>query len=221
MAQHLRDAAPRDEMLRRIQHSAESLMGIISDILDFSKIESRKLTLDREPFSLRETVEDAVEMLRLRAGEKGLGLYADVLAEVPDRLVGDPMRLRQVLLNLIGNALKFTDRGDIRLRVGVATELPGQVCLHFAVMDTGIGIPRDKQDVVFEAFAQADGSPARRYGGTGLGLSISARLVALMGGDIWVESEAGEGSAFRFTAQFGLGESAMSKSRPRSRRPRR
>ncbi len=130
-----------------------------------------------------------------------------MLAEVPDRLVGDPMRLRQVLLNLIGNALKFTDRGDIRLRVGVATELPGQVCLHFAVMDTGIGIPRDKQDLVFEAFAQADGSAARRYGGTGLGLSISARLVALMGGDIWVESEAGEGSAFRFTAQFGLGAS--------------
>ena len=208
MAQHLREAAPRDEMLRRIQHSAESLMSIISDILDFSKIESRKLTLDREPFSLRETVEDAVETLRLRAGEKGLGLYSDVLAEVPDRLVGDPMRLRQVLLNLIGNALKFTDRGDIRLRVGVATELPGQVCLHFAVMDTGIGIPRDKQDVVFEAFAQADGSAARRYGGTGLGLSISARLVALMGGDIWVESEAGVGSAFRFTAQFSLGAGA-------------
>jgi PAS domain S-box-containing protein len=208
MAQHLREAAPRDEMLRRIQHSAESLMGIISDILDFSKIESRKLTLDREPFSLRETVQDAVEMLRLRASEKGLGLSAEVLPEVPDRLVGDPMRLRQVLLNLIGNALKFTDRGDIRMRAGVATELPGQVCLHFAVMDTGIGIPRDKQDVVFEAFAQADGSPARRYGGTGLGLSISARLVALMGGDIWVESETGTGSAFRFTAQFTIGDSA-------------
>jgi PAS domain S-box-containing protein len=204
MAQHMLDAGPRDDMMRRIRHSAESLMGIISDILDFSKIESRKLTLDREPFSLRETLQDAVEMLRMHAGEKGLALHLDVRPEIPDTLVGDQMRLRQVLVNLIGNAIKFTDHGDVRVRVGVATELPGQVCLHFAVTDTGIGIPRDKQEIVFEAFAQADGSPARRYGGTGLGLSISARLVGLMGGDLWVESEEGRGSAFRFTAQFAV-----------------
>jgi CheY-like chemotaxis protein len=127
---------------------------------------------------------------------------------VPDALVGDAMRLRQVLINLIGNAIKFTDRGKVRLRVNIASELPGEVCLHFAVIDTGIGIPRDKQELVFDAFAQADGSAARRYGGTGLGLSISARLVELMRGDIWVESEKGEGSAFRFTAMFGLPRSA-------------
>jgi PAS domain S-box-containing protein len=209
MAQHMLDAGARDDMMRRIRHSAESLMGIISDILDFSKIESRKLTLDREPFSLRETLEDAVEMLRMHAGGKGLVLHLDLRPGIPDTLVGDQMRLRQVLLNLIGNAIKFTDHGDVRLLVGVATEMPGQVCLHFAVSDTGIGIPRDKQEIVFEPFAQADGSPARRYGGTGLGLSIAARLVGLMGGDLWVESAEGQGSAFRFTAQFAVGPSAQ------------
>ncbi len=204
MAQHMLDAGARDDMMRRIQHSAESLMAMITDILDFSKIESRKLALDREPFSLRETLEEAVELLRTHAREKGLALHLDVHPEIPDTLVGDQMRLRQVLLNLVGNAIKFTDRGEVGVRVGIATELPGQVCLHFAVTDTGIGIPRDKQEMVFEAFAQADGSAARRHGGTGLGLSISARLVALMGGDLWVESEAGQGSAFRFTAQFAV-----------------
>jgi PAS domain S-box-containing protein len=204
MAQHMLEHGVREDMLRRVQSSAEALMVIIGDILDFSKIESRKLTLDREPFALRDTLGDAIETLRVRAAEKGLSLVLDVVPNVPDNLVGDPMRLRQILINLIGNAIKFTDIGEVRLRVEIATELPGEVCLHFAVIDTGIGIPRDKQEIVFEAFAQADGSSARRYGGTGLGLSISARLVELMGGDIWVESEAGRGSAFRFTAIFGL-----------------
>ena len=205
MTQQMIDTGAHDTLLRRVRFSAESLMGIMGDILDYAKIGSRKLTLDRQPFSLRETLHDALETLRLRAGEKSLALHLDVLPGVPDTLVGDAKRLRQVLLNLIGNAIKFTDRGDVRLRVGIATELPDQVCLHFAIIDTGIGIPRDKQELVFEAFAQADGSPARRHGGTGLGLTISARLVALMGGDIWVESEAGQGSAFRFTAQFAVG----------------
>jgi signal transduction histidine kinase/DNA-binding NarL/FixJ family response regulator len=204
MAQHMLDSEPKPEMIRRIRGSAESLMAIIGDILDFSKIESRKLTLDRLPFALRETLHDTIDTLHVHAAEKNLALAFEVLPEVPDALVGDTMRLRQVLVNLIGNAIKFTDKGEVRLRVGVATELPAQVCLHFAVIDTGIGIPREKQDVVFEAFAQADGSATRRYGGTGLGLSISARLVELMGGDIWVESEAGQGAAFRFTAQFGV-----------------
>jgi PAS domain S-box-containing protein len=203
MARHMLDAGANQDMLRRVQSSAEALLVIISDILDFSKIESRKLTLDREPFALRETLDDAVETLRVRAADKNLPLVLEVLPEAPDLLVGDAMRLRQVLINLIGNAIKFTDRGEVRLRIGVASEPPGEVCLHFAVIDTGIGIPRDKQEIVFEAFAQADGSAARRHGGTGLGLSISARLVELMGGDIWVESEAGQGSAFRFTAIFG------------------
>jgi len=127
-----------------------------------------------------------------------------VLPEVPDALLGDALRLRQVLLNLIGNAIKFTEAGEITTRVDIASVLPGEICLHFAIIDTGVGIPRDKQDLVFEAFAQTGGSPARQAGGTGLGLSIAARLVELMGGDIWVESEVGRGSAFRFTANFGV-----------------
>ncbi|HJR61331.1 MAG TPA: ATP-binding protein [Vicinamibacterales bacterium] len=208
MAQHMEDTGLREEMVRRIRTSAESLMEIINDILDFSKIESRKLTLERLPFSLRAALHDAVETLRVRASNKGLELKIEVADDAPDALIGDAMRLRQVLLNLLGNALKFTERGEVRLRVGVATALADEVCLHFGVIDTGIGIPRDKQDVVFEAFSQADGSAARRYGGTGLGLSISTRLVEMMRGDLWVESEAGEGSTFRFTATFALDPAA-------------
>jgi PAS domain S-box-containing protein len=204
MAQHMEETGPREEMVRRIRTAAESLMEIINDILDFSKIESRKLTLARLPFSLRGALNDALDTLRVRASGKGLELKIEIGEEAPDALIGDAMRLRQVLLNLLGNALKFTERGEVRLRVGVATLVADEVCLHFGVIDTGIGIPRDKQDVVFEAFAQADGSAARQYGGTGLGLSISTRLVEMMGGDLWVESEAGEGSTFRFTATFAL-----------------
>ena len=202
MAQHMLDNAPREDMVRRVRTSAESLMAIINDILDFSKIESRKLTLERRPFSLREVLKDAAETLRVQSSEKGLALEVDVHDSVPDTLLGDALRLRQVLLNLLGNSLKFTERGEIRMRVGVASDFGDEVCLHFGVIDTGIGIPRDKQDVVFDAFSQADGSVARKHGGTGLGLSISTRLVEMMRGDIWVESEAGEGSTFRFTATF-------------------
>ena len=204
MSQHMEDNGLREDMVRRIRLSAESLMAIINDILDFSKIESRKLTLEQVAFSLRSTLHDAVDTLQIRAWEKNLEMKLEVAADAPDALVGDPMRLRQVLLNLLGNALKFTERGEVRLRVGVATVLSDEVCLHFGVIDTGIGIPREKQDVVFEAFSQADGSAARRFGGTGLGLSISTRLVEMMRGDLWVESQAGEGSTFRFTATFGL-----------------
>ncbi len=202
MAQHMLENGPREDMVRRVGTSAESLMVIINDILDFSKIESRKLTLEQRPFSLRDVLKDTAETLRMAAAEKGLALEVDVPEDTPDALVGDALRLRQVLLNLIGNALKFTERGEIRLRVGVASDLGDEVCLHFGVIDTGIGIPRDKQEVVFDAFSQADGSVARKHGGTGLGLSISTRLVEMMRGDIWVESEAGEGSTFRFTATF-------------------
>lgn len=194
------------DIARRIKSAAESLLAIIGDILDFSRIDSRKLTLAQDRLELRAALQDVVDTVQISAAEKGLGLTLDVAPGVPDALVGDALRLRQVLLNLIGNAIKFTERGDIGVRVNVASELPGQVCLHFAVIDTGIGIPRDKQELVFEAFAQADGTSARRFGGTGLGLSISARLVELMGGDIWVESQVGRGSAFRFTANFGLPE---------------
>ena len=207
MASVLIDAPPepqRMEMVRRIKSSAESLLAIIGDILDFSKIDSRKLTLDREPMQLRAVMQAVIDTVQITAQEKSLELKLDVTPEVPDSLVGDALRLRQILVNLLGNAIKFTQSGEIRLRVDVASQLPGEVCLHFAVIDTGIGIPRDKQELVFEAFAQADGTSARRFGGTGLGLSISARLVELMGGDIWVESQVGHGSAFRFTANFGL-----------------
>ncbi len=192
------------DMLRRIRASAEALLVIIGDILDFSKIESRKLTLQHETFALETLLQDAMDTIRVRAFDKHLELHLEVQPGVPPQLVGDPVRLRQVLVNLLGNAVKFTEKGEIRLRVDVASRLSDEVCLHVAVLDTGIGIPREKQEMVFEAFAQADGSAARRFGGTGLGLSISARLVELMGGDIWVESESGKGSAFRFTAQFAL-----------------
>jgi PAS domain S-box-containing protein len=204
MSEHMMDAGPKPEMIRRIRLAAESLMAIITDILDFSKIESRKLTLDELPFGLRDMLRETLDTLRFRAGEKNLSLNLEVFPDAPDAIAGDAMRLRQVLINLLGNSIKFTERGEVRLRVGVASEVPGEVCLHFAVIDTGVGIPRDKQEVVFDAFAQADGSATRRFGGTGLGLSISARLVELMGGDIWVESEAGAGAAFRFTAKFKL-----------------
>jgi PAS domain S-box-containing protein len=213
MAQLLLDAgktpadtptSDRNDTVRRIKNAAEALMAIIGDILDFSKIDSRKLTLEREPIALREVLQDVLDTVQVTAGQKGLSLVLEVRPDVPDALVGDALRLRQILVNLIGNSIKFTQSGEIRLRVDVASMLPHQVCLHFAVLDTGIGIPREKQELVFEAFAQADGSSARRFGGTGLGLSISARLVELMGGDIWVESEVGHGSAFRFTANFAL-----------------
>jgi PAS domain S-box-containing protein len=207
MAQVLIDAPTIDDrttMIRRIETAAESVLAIIGDILDFSKIDSRKLVLAREPLALRAVMQDVLDTVQVTASEKQLTLGMDVVAEVPDALVGDALRLRQVLLNLIGNAIKFTQSGEIRMRADIVSRLPGEVCLHFAVIDTGIGIPRDKQELVFEAFAQADGTAARRFGGTGLGLSISARLVELMGGDIWVESEVGRGSAFRFTANFGL-----------------
>jgi PAS domain S-box-containing protein len=192
------------DIARRIRTSAESLLAIIGDILDFSKIDSRKLTLAREPLELRSVLQGMIDTVQVTADEKGLRLVLDVNPDVPDGLVGDALRLRQILINLVGNAIKFTQSGEIRVRVDMASQLPGQVCLHFAVIDTGIGIPRDKLELVFEAFAQADGTSARRFGGTGLGLSISARLVELMGGDIWVESEVGRGSAFRFTANFGM-----------------
>jgi PAS domain S-box-containing protein len=192
------------EVARRIRTAAESLLAIIGDILDFSKIDSRKLTLTHEPLELRAVLRDVLETVQITATQKGVALALEVADDVPDRLIGDALRLRQIFVNLIGNAIKFTSEGEIRVRANVASEVPGNICLHFAVIDTGIGIPRDKQELVFEAFAQADGTAARRFGGTGLGLSISARLVELMGGDIWVESETGRGSAFRFTANFAV-----------------
>jgi PAS domain S-box-containing protein len=204
LAEQMEDAPLPDDRVQRIHAAAESLLLIVNDILDFSKVESRTLSLDCVPFSLRDCMRDAADALRVHAWAKHLEMDVEVAEGTPDALLGDPVRLRQVLMNLLDNAVKFTDRGEVRLSVGVATLLPDEVCLHFGVRDTGIGIPRDKQDVVFEAFAQTDGAAERRVGGTGLGLSISRRLVAMMGGDLWVESEAGAGATFRFTATFTL-----------------
>ena len=172
-------------------------------MLDFSKIEAGRLDLNPAEFDLRETLGDTLRTLGLRAHQKGLELAGRIAPDVPDRLVGDAPRLRQVLVNLVGNAIKFTERGEVVVQVEKQSEEAGAVVLGFLVADTGIGIPRDKQELIFEAFAQADGSTTREYGGTGLGLSISAQLVGLMGGRIAVESEPGRGSRFRFSVRFG------------------
>ena len=197
------DAEPR-EYLTMVKASAESLMTVINDVLDFSKIEAGKLDLEEVPFGLRTVVADAMRTLAMRAHEKGLELLWRVAPEVPDGLIGDPGRLRQVLINLAGNAIKFTATGEIVLEVEMERRTAAEVVLHCLVRDTGIGIPPDKQQAIFGAFVQADGSTTRKYGGTGLGLTISSRLVSLMHGDIRVESDEGQGSAFHFTVRFGL-----------------
>ena len=189
------------EYLRAVRSSAESLRVIIDDILDFSKIEAGKLALESIPFDLRDTIADAVKGLAVRAHEKGLEIAAIVDEDVPERLVGDPVRVRQVLLNLVGNAVKFTERGEVVCRVekGKSGRTGSPAPIVVSVRDTGIGVAAEKLGTIFEAFSQADGSTTRHYGGTGLGLAICSRLVALMGGRIWAESEEGAGSVFRFT----------------------
>jgi CheY-like chemotaxis protein len=195
------------EYLLSVRDSAESLLGLINDILDYSKIEAGKLELARLEFDIRETLGDTVRTLAVRAHQKGLELACRVAPDVPERIVGDPQRLRQVIVNLIGNAIKFTARGEI---VVGAERQPGRPQeLLFCVSDTGIGVPREKQAVVFEAFEQADGSTTRTYGGTGLGLAIAAQLVGMMGGRIWLVSEPGQGSRFFFTVRFEPGRSAV------------
>ncbi len=193
--------------LELVRTSADSLLTVINDILDFSKIEAGKLDLDATEFRLRESLEESLKLLALRADEQGLELICDFASEVPVAAVGDPVRLRQILVNLVGNALKFTHRGQVVLRVSIESQTVDRVVLHFEVIDTGIGIPREKQRFIFEAFSQADGSTTRKYGGTGLGLSISSCLVKMMNGRIWVESEVGRGSTFHFTADLGAVES--------------
>jgi signal transduction histidine kinase/DNA-binding response OmpR family regulator len=193
-----------------VRTSAESLLTIINDILDFSKIEAGKLDLETIDFKLRGGIEPTLKTLALRAHQKGLELNCMIEPDVPDDVVGDPSRLRQILVNLLGNSLKFTERGEINLRVQVGPGKEESQCLHFSVEDTGIGIPVEKQAHIFEAFTQVDGSTARRFGGTGLGLTISRQLVEMMGGRIWVESTPGKGSTFHFTANFGVSQAAGS-----------
>jgi PAS domain S-box-containing protein len=191
--------------LRTVKSAADDLLEILNDLLDFSKIEAGKLELAPADFSLRATLGDTLRILATRAHKKGLELVSHVQPDVPDSLLGDASRLRQVLFNLVGNAIKFTEEGEVVLRVESASGAleDEEALLSFAVSDTGIGIPREKQQMIFRAFEQEDSSTARRYGGTGLGLAIAARLVELMGGTITVESEPGHGSTFAFTARFG------------------
>ncbi|MCL4524071.1 MAG: response regulator [Acidobacteria bacterium] len=196
------------EYLTTAKDSAESLLRLLNDILDFSKIEAGRLELENREFDLRETLGDTIKTLGLRAHQKGLELACQVDPDVPDVLLGDAARLRQVVMNLVGNAIKFTEQGEVVLRAGMAQAANGDVILQFSVRDTGIGIPPEKQRAIFEAFAQADSSITRHYGGTGLGLSISAQILALMRGRIWVESTPGHGSTFYFTAQFARGTSS-------------
>ena len=181
-------------------------MAIINDILDFSRMEAKKLTLERVEFGLRDVLDETFGPLAPQAFKKGLDLVCDVRPNVPERVLGDPTRLRQIVTNLVGNAIKFTAEGEVLVRAETEFIEPPGVVLHFTVTDTGIGIPKEKQQLIFEAFAQADGSSTREFGGTGLGLSISRDLVEMMGGRMWVDSEAGKGSTFHFTAPLGLGE---------------
>ena len=193
------------EFLRLVKVSAETLLAVINDVLDFSKVEAGKMELLPALFSLTATVEDVVKTMAVAARRKSLVLDFHIAPGVPDRLVGDAVRLRQVLLNLISNALKFTERGGVALEIAPETAAGGDALdLRFSVRDTGIGIPEDKHALIFEPFRQADGSMTRRYGGTGLGLAICQQLTTLMGGRIWLESRPGEGSTFHFTARFTL-----------------
>jgi two-component system sensor histidine kinase/response regulator len=176
------------EYLEMAKTSADSLLALINDILDFSKIEAGKTELEEIDFNLRVTLENAIDTLALKAHEKGLELACHIRPDVPTALIGDPGRLRQIIVNLAGNSIKFTEEGEIVIRVEMESESDDSVKLHFMVSDTGIGIPQDKLDSIFKSFEQEDGSTTRKYGGTGLGLSITRRFVEMMGGEIHVES---------------------------------
>jgi signal transduction histidine kinase/CheY-like chemotaxis protein/HPt (histidine-containing phosphotransfer) domain-containing protein len=191
------------DYLQTARSSAETLLGVINDVLDFSKIEAGRLDLDETPFELRAELETAIKTVALRAHQKDLELICDVHSDVPDAVVGDPVRFKQVLVNLINNAIKFTEHGEVVVQVEVRESGEGTALLHFEVRDTGIGIPDEKLASIFEAFTQADNSTTRRFGGTGLGLTICRRLVALMGGELWVESVHDAGSSFHFTMRVG------------------
>jgi signal transduction histidine kinase/DNA-binding response OmpR family regulator len=191
------------EYLETVKMSADSLLAVINDILDFSKMEAGKIDLDVRDFNLRDSLEATLKTLALRAHEKGLELLCEMAPEVPEGIRGDPNRLRQVVVNLVGNAIKFTDAGEIELGVTVLEIKGEERLLQFTISDTGIGIPAEKQELIFKAFTQADASTTRKYGGTGLGLTISTRLVEMMGGKIWVESEPDRGTRFHFTARLG------------------
>jgi PAS domain S-box-containing protein len=196
------------EYVQTARESAEALLTIINDILDVSKIEARRLKLDRVPFVVRDTIEDSVKLFGPRAAQKGLELSCRIAPDVPAAVIGDPGRLRQIVLNLVSNAVKFTDAGEVGVELVVAERSADEVLLRCTVRDTGIGIPESKRWEIFGAFVQADASTTRRYGGTGLGLTISAQLVEMMGGRLWLESEPGQGSRFNFVARFDVHKGA-------------
>jgi len=198
----------QSEYLHMVKGSADALLTLLNDILDFSKIEAGKLELDHLSFNLRQSLGEVVKTLGVKAHQKGLELIFDVDPEVPANVAGDPGRIRQVLVNLVGNAIKFTESGEVEVSVQGEPRLEGTI-LRFGIRDTGIGIPPDKQQTIFDSFSQADSSTTRKYGGTGLGLTIAGQLVGLMGGKLWVESEAGKGSTFYFTAQVGQGAAVL------------
>ncbi|HTQ41054.1 MAG TPA: ATP-binding protein, partial [Pirellulales bacterium] len=196
------------EYLNTVKSCADSLLTVINDILDFSKIEAGKLSMEQISFDLPELLGNTCKTLGLRAHQKGLELACRVPADVPEFIVGDPGRLRQVIVNLVGNAVKFTKQGEVVVQVELRSRNDRSVNLHFTVTDTGIGISPEKQSIIFHAFEQADTSTTRTYGGNGLGLAISSKLIELMGGKIWVESELGRGSTFHFSADFGISNEA-------------
>jgi CheY-like chemotaxis protein len=199
----------QNKYVRVFRRAGDNLMNLINDILDLSKVEAAQLELEQTGFSLSDLLDKIREMLSVRAEEKGLSLVFEIAPDVPDNLIGDPNRLRQVLLNLIGNAIKFTESGEVSLHVTPDAGLPAPGALRFTITDTGIGIPVEKLGAVFERFTQADSSTTRKYGGSGLGLTISKRLVELMGGRIWVESSVGGGSVFSFTVRLEVSSSAL------------
>ena len=194
----------------KVHRSAEALLGIINDILDFSKIEAGKLDIERIEFRLEDVFDNLANLVGLKAEEKGLELLFDLPAELPTALIGDPLRLGQILINIGNNAVKFTDHGDIVIKAEVVEETDDAVKLHFSVRDTGVGLTEKQQGKLFKSFSQADTSTTRQYGGTGLGLAISKKLTELMGGEIWAESEFGIGSTFQFTGQFGKQQGEVS-----------
>jgi signal transduction histidine kinase len=203
----LAETALTDEQqacLETVRFSADALLTLLNDLLDFSKIEAGKMTLEKARFDVRELITTTLATLQFQAAHKGLDLNAYVAPDVPDVFLGDRWRLRQVLVNLAGNAVKFTERGWVRVTVSLESCDDSAATLHFTVADSGIGIPFEKRETIFQAFSQADGSITRKYGGTGLGLTIASQLVGMFGGRIWLESELGKGSTFHFTARMGL-----------------
>jgi two-component system, sensor histidine kinase and response regulator len=193
------------ESLSLVTSSAENLLTVINDVLDFSKIEAGKFDLDPVHFNVRDRLEESVKAMAVRAHAKGLELVLEVHREIPDFVVGDPVRVGQIITNLVGNAIKFTEAGEVAVSAALEETSPGgRIRVRFDIRDTGIGIPEDKQTLIFEAFSQADGSTTRKFGGTGLGLTISTRLAKMMDGDLWVDSQPGQGSCFHFTACFDV-----------------